>query len=430
MPSLLPVAFFAFSAQAETYPNKPIRAIVSIAAGSVTDVIMRVAAAELQKSLGQPVIIENNGGGSGILGAKSCAQAPADGYTICVIYHSTMSFNPLLFDNLPYNADTDFVPVTRLFFLVEGLFASNAINVSTVDELKKLAQSKPTGLNYATLGEGSYPDLFLRWMNNQWGTKIVGIPYRGGGPAAQALAANDVQVTRFGVGNFIGLVEGGKVKALAVTSAKRSPVMPNVPTFAEVGWGDYPGQGWWGLAAPKGTPPAIVKKLNEAFVALFSDPKFVGYLDKQAVVAAPTTPEGFAAFLKQDRKDAETLIKIANARKQEFKEVARPGGHHAQPTSTDRRLGDRAIRCGGAACLRASGEEAGAHHHRLSGWRRHRRHRSRAGAKPARHVCLDRHRREQARRQRAARRRLRQECRARRQRDAVHAGLPDDALSA
>ena len=105
--------------------------IVSIAAGSVTDVIMRAAAAELQTRLGQPVVIENNGGAAGILGAKTCAQAPADGYTVCIIYHSTMSFNPLLFSNLPYNPDTDLVPVARLFFLVEGLFASSAINVGT-----------------------------------------------------------------------------------------------------------------------------------------------------------------------------------------------------------------------------------------------------------------------------------------------------------
>src|SRR6476620_1391529 len=232
------------TAQAQQYPSKPIRVVVSIAAGSVTDVIMRAAAAELQTRLGQPLVIENIGGAAGILGGKTCAQATGDGYTICVIYHSTMSFNPLLFSNLPYNPDTDIVPVSRLFFLGEGLFATSAINVSTVAELKALAQSKPEGLNYATLGEGSYPDLFLKWMNNQWGTKIVAIPYRGGGPAAQALAANDVQVTRFGVGNFIGVMEAGKVKALAVSSAKRSPVLPDVPTFAEVGWGDYPGQGW------------------------------------------------------------------------------------------------------------------------------------------------------------------------------------------
>ena len=123
-----------------------------------------------------------------------------------------------------------------------------------------------------------------------------------------------------GVGNFIGVMEAGKVKALAVSSAKRSPVLPNAPTFAEVGWADYPGQGWWGLGAPKGTPPEIVAKLSSEFQKLFSDPKFVAFLDKQAVVAAPTTPDGFAAFLKQDRKDAETLIKIASTKKTEFKE--------------------------------------------------------------------------------------------------------------
>ena len=230
-----------------------------------------------------------------------------------------MSFNPLLFSNLPYNPD-DLVPVSRLFFLVEGVFASSEIGVNSIAELKTLAQSKPDALNYATLGEGSYPDLFLKWMNNQWNTQHRRHPYKGGGPAAQAVAANQVQVTRFGVGNFIGVVQAGKVKALAVSSAKRSAVMPDVPTFAEVGWGDYPGQGWWGLAAPKGTPPEIVARLSAEFQKLFSDPKFMAFLEKQAVVPAATDPAGFAAFLKQDRQNAETLIKIANTKKTEFKE--------------------------------------------------------------------------------------------------------------
>jgi tripartite-type tricarboxylate transporter receptor subunit TctC len=318
--ALLSLAAATTIAGAENYPNKPIRMIVSIAAGSVTDVIMRAAATELQQRLGQPVVIENNGGASGIRAGNACAQAAPDGYNICVIYHSTMSFNPLLFSNLPYNPDTDFVPISRLFFLVEGVFASTPINVNTIDELKKLAQSKPDGLNYATLGEGSYPDLFMRWLNNQWGIKIVGIPYRGGGPAAQALAANDVQVTRFGVGNFTALIDAGKVKALAVTSAKRSPLLPNVPTLGEVGLGNYPGQGWWGLVAPKGTPPEAVTKLSTEFQKLFADPKFVAFLEKQAVVPAATDPVAFAAFLAQDRKDAETLIKIANTKKTEFKD--------------------------------------------------------------------------------------------------------------
>ena len=308
------------AAQSQSYPTRSITLIVPFPAGGPSDTLARVFVEPLRQQLGQAVIIENVGGAAGILGGKNCAQAAPDGYNICVIYHSTLSFNPLLFSNLPYNAETDFVPVARLFFLVEGLFASSESNVKTVAEAKALAQSKPDGLNYATLGEGSYPELFLKWLNNQWNTQILGVPYRGGGPAAQALAANQVQLTRFGVGNFVGVIEAGKVRALAVTSDKRSPVLPNVPTFKEVGWGDYPGQGWWGLAAPKGTPKEIVAKLSTEFQKLFSEPKFVEFLDKQAVVAAPTSPEGFAEFLKKDRKDAETLIKIANTKKTEFKE--------------------------------------------------------------------------------------------------------------
>jgi tripartite-type tricarboxylate transporter receptor subunit TctC len=313
------LAVFVATANAQSYPNKPIRMIVSIAAGSVTDVIMRAAASELQTTLGQPLVIENRGGAAGILGGQSCAQAAPDGYTVCIIYHSTLSFNPLIFSKLPYDADSDFVPVARLFFLIEGVFVSNALNVKSVPELKAKALADPTALNYATLGEGSYPDLFLKWLNNQWGTKIVGIPYKGGGPAAQALAANEVQLTRFGVGNFLGLVEGGRVKAVAVSAAKRSALLPDVPTFAEVGWGNFPGQGWWGLAAPKGTPKDIVVKLNGAFVKLFTDPKFMAFLEKQAVVPAATTPEDFVAFLKEDRKSAQALIDIAKLPRAEYK---------------------------------------------------------------------------------------------------------------
>jgi tripartite-type tricarboxylate transporter receptor subunit TctC len=308
----------ASAAQAQTYPDRPIRLVVSIAAGSVTDVIMRKAAADLQPRWGQPLIVENRGGAAGILGAQTCAQAAPDGYTLCVIYHSTMSYNPLLFDKLPYQPE-DLAPVTRLFFLTEGLFVSSEVGINSVAELKAYAQAKPDGLNYATLGDGSFPDLFMRWLNNQWGTKIVGVPYKGGGPAAQALAGNQVQVTRFGVGNFMGMIDAGKVKALAVSAEQRSPLLPSVPTFKEAGLGGYPGQGWWGLAVPKGTPQAIVDKVNAAFVAVFADPAFNEFLDKQSVVSATTTPSGFAAFLQEDRKAAEALVKLANSKRETYK---------------------------------------------------------------------------------------------------------------
>ena len=305
-------------ASAQNYPSRPVRLIVSIAAGSVTDVIMRAAANEISPRLGQQLVIENRGGASGILGAQSCVQAPPDGHTFCVIYHSTMSYNPLLFDRLPYNADSDIVPIARLFFLTEGLFVSSALGVKDVAELKATAQAKPDALNFATLGEGSFPDLFLQWLNNQWGTRIAGIAYKGGGPAAQALAANEVQLTRFGVGNFLGALESGRVRALAVSSNSRSPQMPEVPTFAEANL-QYPGQGWWGLGAPKGTPRTAIERINAEFVKTFSDAKFREFLDEQFVVAKPTSPEEFADFLKEDRKAAEALIRIAKTPRTEYK---------------------------------------------------------------------------------------------------------------
>lgn len=316
--ALLPAALFFSPAKAQTYPDKPIRVIVSIAAGSVTDVIVRAAAKELEGRLGQPLVIENRGGAAGILAGQSCAQSAGDGYTLCVIYHSTMSYNPVQFDKLPYDADKDFVPVTRLFFLTEGLFVNSELPAKTVAELRALAQQKPDGMNFATLGNGSFPDLFRVWLNNQWGTKIVGVPYKGGGPAAQALAGNEVQMTRFGVGNFRGAMDAGKVRMLAIAADQRSKQFPDVPTFREAGL-NYPGQGWWGLAAPKGTPPAIVEKVNAAFVSVFGDPKFGEFLEKQLVVPAPSSPADFVKFLKEDRKAAEDLVKIANTPKQEYK---------------------------------------------------------------------------------------------------------------
>src|SRR5262245_24049443 len=313
------IAGAGFPAHAQTYPERPIRMIVSIAPGSVTDVIMRAAANELSPRLGQQLVIENKGGASGIPAGQACAGAAPNGYTICVIYHSTLVFNPLLFNKLPYDPDKDFALIARLFFLIESVAATPTLGVGSMAELKSLAQGKPQALNFGTLGPGSFPELFLKWVNNQWGTSIVGIPYRGGGPIAQALAANEIQLGNMGLGNFLGLAQSGKLKLLAVSAPQRSTLAPDVPTFAEAGLGGYPGRGWWGLAAPKGTPQPILDRLNAEFAKLFSEPKFLAFLDQQAVVSAPGTPADFATFLKEDRAQAESLIKLANTPRTDYK---------------------------------------------------------------------------------------------------------------
>jgi tripartite-type tricarboxylate transporter receptor subunit TctC len=305
--------------QAQTYPERPIRVIVSIAAGSVTDVIVRMMDKELAPKLGQPMVIENRGGASGILAAQACKAAPPDGYTLCVIYHSTLSYNPYLFNKLPYDADKDFALITRLFFLVEGLAVPSALGINSVADLKAQALAKPEAFNFGTLGAGSFPELFLKWVNNQWNTKIAAVPFRGGGPIAQALAAGDLQIGNMGLGNFMPLVQGGKVKLLAVMAPKRLPMVPDVPTFEEAGLGAYQARGWWGLAAPAGTPRPIIDRLNAAFTGLLRDPKFMAQLEGQATIAAPTTPEEFAAFLQSDRKAAQELIKIANTPRTDYK---------------------------------------------------------------------------------------------------------------
>lgn len=300
------------------YPDKTIRMIVSIAAGSVTDVIMRAAANELTARLGQPIVIENRGGAAGIPAGQACAQAAPDGYTVCVIFHNTLSFNPLMFSNLPYDADKDFALITRLFFLIEALAVTPALEAKSMAELRSLAQAKTRALNYGTLGAGSAPELFLTWLNNEWGSQIVGVPYRGGGPIAQALAAGDIEIGSVGLGNFLALAQAGKLRLLAVASPERSPLVPNVATFDQAGIG-YRWRGWWGLAAPKGTPKPILDRLGIEFVRLFRDPKFIAFLDNQAVVAAPTSSEEFAAFVAQDRLAAAALIKLANTRREEYK---------------------------------------------------------------------------------------------------------------
>jgi tripartite-type tricarboxylate transporter receptor subunit TctC len=311
-------AVWAFPVNAQTYPDRPIRVIVPIAAGSVTDVIMRATASELTPRLGQPFVIENKGGASGIPGAQACVQAAPDGYTLCLVYHNTLSINPLLFNKLPYDADKDFTLITNLYLLVEALFVTSSLNVNSAAELKAYAQAHPAALNYGTLGPGSNPEMFLKWMNQTWNVNVVGIPYRGGGPIAQALVAGELQVAKMGLGNFLGLMGTGKIKPLAVAAVRRSPLAPDVPTLAEAGI-DFPPFGWWGLAAPRGVPQPIVDRLNAEFVRLYREPKFVDYLEKQAVLPAPGTATEFATFLKQDRQDAERLIRIANQPREDYK---------------------------------------------------------------------------------------------------------------
>ncbi len=302
----------AFASAQTAYPSKPIRLLVPIAAGSVTDVVLRAAVPLLSQRLGQPVVIENRPGASGVVGAEACAKASPDGYTICAVYHSIMSFNPYTFDKLPYDPDKDFAPVGRLFFVTEGLVVPAAFPVNSVSELKAYALQHPNGVNLGTLGEGSLQELLVAWLNREWKTKIVGVPYKGGGPIANAVTSGEIQMAQMGLGNFIGLLQGGQLRAIAIAADKRSKLFPNVPTVQEAGLGGFPSRPWWGIAAPAGTAPPVVARLNAEFNAVFRDPKMLEMMEARYVEPALTSSPEFTSFLKTDRESAGVLVRLAN----------------------------------------------------------------------------------------------------------------------
>ncbi len=305
--ALLLLALPLFSAE-PAYPVKPIRVIVPIAAGSVTDVIMRAAGHELTARLKQPLVIDNRTGASGIIGAEACAKAPPDGYTICAIYTATTSVNPQVFDKLPYDPAKDFAPITNLYYVTGVLVVPASLPVTTVEELRTLVTTRPRAVSFGTIGPGSYPEVFLTWLNRQWRSDMPAVPYKGGGPITIALMSNEIQASAVGLGNMIGQVQGGQVRALAVSGTKRSPLFPRVPTFAEAGLTGFAGNLWWGLAAPAGTPKLIIARLNAEFAQLFKEPRFAEFLEKQAVEPAISSPAAYAEFLKADREWTATLI--------------------------------------------------------------------------------------------------------------------------
>ena len=305
--ALLFAASQAFAQPA--YPNKPIRVIVPIAPGSVTDVIMRAASQELSVRLGQTLVIDNRTGASGIIGAEACARATPDGYTICAIYTATTSVNPYVFDKLPYDPAKDFAPIAHLYYVTGALVVPAALPVNSVEELRALMVARPRAFSFGTIGPGSYPEVFLKWLNQQWKVDLTAVPYKGGAPIVTALLSGEIQVSAAGLGNMIGQLQAGQLKALAISGAKRSRLFPKVPTMAEAGLGGFAGNLWWGLAAPAGTPKQIVARLNAEFVKLFKEPRFAEFLDNQAVEPVLTTPEAFGKFLQADREWTATLIK-------------------------------------------------------------------------------------------------------------------------
>src|SRR4051812_5141380 len=312
--TLLAASTFAGAVLAQTYPVKPIRVILPVPPGGVADVNMRATGQELTTRLGQSVVVENRPGASGIIASETCSKAVPDGYTLCVLYPDMTSFNPLFYPKLPYDPDNGFTPIVHLIDLVTAVTAPANAPFNTIAELKAYATANPGKLNFGSVGNGSEPHQFLEWLKHQWGVNIVHVAYKGGAPIGQALQTGEIQLTRVGVGTFIGAVRAGKLKFLAVGSKERSPLFPDVPTFTETGLDGYAIQPWFGLAGPGGLARPIVTRLNTEVVQIYADPKFRQQIIAQGTVPRAGSPEEFAAFLKHDRELAAEILKITKVR--------------------------------------------------------------------------------------------------------------------
>jgi tripartite-type tricarboxylate transporter receptor subunit TctC len=298
------------SASAQDYPTRPIRALTATSAGGTSDVFMRVLGEEVRKHWGQPIVVENRPGGAMNVGGRACAEAANDGYTICILPAETLAYNQFLFKEIPYDPDKDFAPVTNPFFSTQVLVANASLHVHSLAELAALAKAKPGTLSYTA---ASIPLIaFMGHWTKANGADIVKVPFRGGAEALNNLLGGSTPVAFYGIANWLSLIRDGTVNALAVDSKQRSPLLPNVPTLTELGYGGGLTRLYFGIVAPAGTPQPIIHKLRDEFTSIGSDADFrQKRLIDMGLEPVFDTPEEFARFLKEDRSASARLVREA-----------------------------------------------------------------------------------------------------------------------
>src|ERR687891_2333102 len=243
---------------ADAWPGKPVRIVVAYPPGGGIDVLARQLAGKLGPGWGQPVVVENKPGANTIVAADAVAKSPADGHTVLMTTDATFSINPHLYAKLPYDAQRDFTPVTMLVLLQQLLVAHPSLPANTVAELIAAAKAKPGSINYASYGSGSQPHLSGEMLKNKAGIDLVHVPYKGISLAVPAVMAGEVQLTFAGIATSMPQLKAGRIKALAIGGASRSPLLPQVPTFAELGFPEVETHAWFGLFLPAGSPREAV----------------------------------------------------------------------------------------------------------------------------------------------------------------------------
>jgi len=303
------VALCATAASAQDYPNKPIHVLTTSSAGGISDILMRVLGEEMHKSLGQPIIIENRPGGAGNIATRACTEAAPDGYTICIINADPLIYNQYLFKNLPFDPEK-VTPIINLFHLIQVLVINSDLKAKSVDQLIAVSREKPGTLSYLT---ASIPCVvYMDSLKNEKGADWVRVPFKGGGEATNAILGGSTPIGLLGLGNVISNIQAGKMTALALVNNIRTPLLPETPTLADLGYKGAPSQTWYGLFAPAGTPRPIIDKIAREVRRVFSDKEWVRtYVISRGQVPAINTPEEFAAEIQADRSAAQQVVKAA-----------------------------------------------------------------------------------------------------------------------
>jgi tripartite-type tricarboxylate transporter receptor subunit TctC len=306
--------FLASSANAQGYPNKPIRLIVPYAAGGATDIIGRAAAAEISKTIGQQVVIENRPGAGGNLGAEMVARAAPDGYTMVVSPSSLHGITPFLYSKLNYDPNKDLAPVIVLGAFANVLVVNPGVKANSVSELIALIKSQPGKVSYASSGSGSTIHLSGEMFKHMLKLDIEHIPYKGSAPALTDLMGGQVQLMFDNIPSAIPHIRGGKLRALATTGLKRSALLPDLPTMIEAGLPGYESTAWFGLAFPAGTPKEIIAKMNAEGLKATKSPDFIKRMNDLGYDIVGGSPEQMSSMIQDELKRWGPVVKASGAK--------------------------------------------------------------------------------------------------------------------
>lgn len=307
---LLGTAFLAGHVNAQTYPNRPVRVVVAYPPGGPTDLIARLIAQKLSESMGQQFIIDNRGGGNGIIGSEIVARSAPDGYTI-LFGTSSLASNGNLYAKLPYDASKDFSPISLSASTPYFLVVNSTLPVHSVKDLITHAKANPGKLNFSSAGNGAGTHLAGEMFNMDAGVKLVHVPYKGTGPAVADLVAGRIQVMFVGLPAVIANVKAGKLRLLAVAEPKRSPLMPDLPTVAEAGVPGYESSAWFGFFGPAGMPADIRTRLATEMTRLMQTRDLRDRILGMGAVPLTSTPEEFSAYFASESVRYAKLIKEA-----------------------------------------------------------------------------------------------------------------------